>query len=460
MLFVAISHPDEFVRTQSLLPEEIQGVELCLDRFPEINRDLIQEWIQISRHPLMLTLRKSSHGGKFSGSEAERESLIERLLSLEPDFFDLEYDMNPDFLNRVIERYNKTKMILSYHSFHEPRPNLHAIYQNMEAFPAYGYKIAIFTESTNDALRMLLFAKSHSRLSVICMGDRGQFSRILGPVFGNLIDYASLQEGKETAPGQISVQDMIQIYGYSKLGSHTRLYGLIGDPVSESQSHIYHNRVFREKQLDCVYVKMQVKPEELMDFFPLAQQIGFRGLSVTMPLKEKILPFLQKIEPKAISIGAINTLVLTQDFITGSNTDGIGALDAIEKRRSVFEKKVVLIGAGGAARAIAFEAHRRGAFVFIVNRTLQKAHDLAKDIGCQSRSFSDFPSEYDILINCSPILPDIDLQKILPTALAMDIVYRPRETPFLSIAKSAGCEIVYGDEMFFNQAAAQFIEWF
>lgn len=459
MLFVSISHPDEFLKVQSLLPGQIQGVELRLDRFPEINKNLLRNLIETSSYPLMFTLRKATHGGGFSASETERESLIEQLLLLEPDFFDLEYDMNPVFLNRVLQKYKKTKFILSYHSFEETPQNLYEIYQAMASFLVYGYKIATFAKSTNDALRLLLFARKHPQVSAICMGEKGQFARVLGFVCGNLLNYASLQEGKETAPGQISVHDLVHIYGYTRLGPHTKLYGLIGDPVSKSHGHLYHNEVFRKKQLDCVYVKMQVQPEELSDFFPLARDLGFQGLSVTMPLKEEVLPFLQGVDPQAQFIGAINTLVFTKGQMIGTNTDGIGALDAIEKRRSVFGKQVVIIGAGGSARAIAFEAHRRGSRVFVCNRTLQKAQKLAQEIGCKAGLLSDLPLVYDILINCSPVLPDIDPQKILSSALVMDVVYVPRETPFLLMAKNAGCEVLCGEEMFFNQAASQLAKW-
>jgi 3-dehydroquinate dehydratase/shikimate dehydrogenase len=384
---------------------------------------------------------------------------MEELLHLEPPFFDLEYDMNSAFLFKVLQKYKKTKIILSYHNFEETPQDLLPIYQAMTRFSAYGYKIATFSRSSNDALRMLVFAKNHDKVSVICMGEKGQFARVLGPVCGNLIDYASLEDGKATAPGQMSVCDLIDVYGYLQRSSHTKLYGLIGDPVEKSLGHLYHNGVFRSKGLDCVYVKMQVASEELAEFFPLATNMGFQGLSVTMPLKEKVIPFLSAIDPSAQSIRAINTLIFRNNQWIGINTDGIGALDAIEKKRSVFEKKIVIIGAGGAARAIVFEALRRGADVCIANRTLQKAQELAREMGCQAVSLSDIPSFYDMLIVCSPVVPNIDEKKVVASALVMDIVYIPRETPFLKLAKSLGCEILYGEEMFFSQAAAQWNGW-
>ncbi len=459
MLFVSLSHPDDLQVLKFLPQGHVQGVELRLDRFPEKRIEQVQSYLLSSPCPVMLTLRNRLHGGMFSGSEQERESLIEEFLCLEPEFFDLEYDMDPSFLKKVLGKYQKTKIILSYHNFEETPQDLLEIYEKMAIFPAYGFKLATFAKSTNDALRMLVFSKAHSNVSSICMGEKGQFARVLGPVCGNLIDYACLSKEKETAPGQMSVQDLIQIYRYAKLGPRTKLYGLIGDPVSKSRGHLYHNEAFARRHLDCVYVKMQVSSDELSEFFPLAKKMGFMGLSVTMPLKEEVLPFVREIDASALSIGAINTLIFHQDRLVGANTDGIGALDAIEKKRPIFGKTVVILGAGGAARAIAFEAQKRGAHVCICNRTLQKAQELAQEVGCAFASFSNMPVNYDVLINCTPTLPDIDPKKIVSSALVMDVVYVPKETPFLLMAAKLGCEILYGEEMFFNQAAAQLAKW-
>jgi 3-dehydroquinate dehydratase/shikimate dehydrogenase len=274
---------------------------------------------------------------------------------------------------------------------------------------------------------------------------------VLGPVAGNLIDYACLNEDQKTAPGQLTVHELVDVYGYHKLNPNTHLYGLIGDPVSRSKGHLYHNEIYQHS----VYVKMNVEAEELSTFFPLAIQIGFRGLSVTMPLKEKVLPFLHSIDSQAKQIGAVNTILIKDGYLSGYNTDGRGALDAIEKRIAITGKKIVLVGAGGAAKAIAFEAHRRGAYVLILNRTVQKARELAIEVGCQSGGLTEVPLDYDILINCSADSLAIDSRKILPSALVMDVIYVPRETPLLQKAASLGCQVVYGDEMFFNQAAAQ-----
>jgi 3-dehydroquinate dehydratase / shikimate dehydrogenase len=447
MLFVPIAD----LYLLPLVPEEADGIELRLDLLPTLDVEAIKGLLINRTHPFLFTMRKSSQGGRFIGSEEEREALIEKYLELEPQFFDLEYDTRPAFIEKVTRSFTKTRFILSYHNFQETPRDLGVIYEEMAKVPVYGYKMAALAVSTNDALRLLLFGREHPQVSVISMGEKGEFARVLGPVCGNLIDYACLDADQKTAPGQLTVKELVDVYDYHKLNPSTHLYGLIGDPVSASKGHLYHNQIYQQS----VYVKMNVKAEELSTFFPLVIEMGFRGLSVTMPLKEKVLPFLQSIDSKAKQIGAVNTILIKERGLSGYNTDGSGALDAIEKHVFVAGKKVVLIGAGGAARAIAFEAYQRGAHVLILNRTFQKARELAMEVGCQSGRLSEIPSEYDILINCTPDLLAIDSKKILPSALLMDVVYVPRETPLLQKAASLGCQVVYGDEMFFNQAAAQ-----
>lgn len=437
----------------------VDGIELRLDLFERVDLESIRIFLRNTPYAVLLTVRKEASGGKYLKSESEREMLIERLLGLEPAFFDLEYDMNPHFLQEAIKRYPKTKFILSYHNFQETPSDLEGIYRAMRKYAAFSYKIAAMVHSTNDALKMLLFVKNRPHLSVVCMGEKGEFARVLGPVVGSRITYASLNSKEKTAPGQLSVSELTDLYHYPSLNEKTAIYGLIGDPVEKSVGHLYHNRLFRKRGINAVYVKMGVKPEELSEFIPLATCLGVKGLSITMPLKEKILPFLDEVEPAIQQVGAVNTLLFKEGKIRGTSSDGQGALDALEKKGSVRGKKVVLLGAGGAARAIAFEAKRRGADVLILNRTLQRAKEAAADLKCQAGAIDEMPLEYDILINCLPNLMPIELEAIKPKTVAMDITYSPKETAFLKAACLRECQIVYGEEMFVNQAAEQTAFW-
>ncbi len=452
MLFTSLSNPD----IPKDLPPAVEGLELRLDLCPKIDLEEIKKFLSASPLPVMLTLRKPSQGGKFHGTEEEREGLIERLLAFSPPFFDLEGDMRPAFLLKATQSHPKTRFVLSHHDFEKTPENLHEIYTTLSRHSPFTCKIAVMATSANDALRMLLFAKKHPGASAICMGEKGKFARVLGKVAGNLLDYAVLKGDQPTAPGQISIQDLVDIYRYPSLNTHTDIYGLIGNPVAKSPGHIYHNGVFQKRNVNAVYIKMIVNPEELETFIRYAKELGIRGLSVTIPLKEKILPFVDEMDAKTRATLAVNTLLFKGGRIYGTNTDGTGALDAIEKQLKVKGKKVVLIGAGGAARGIAFEATARGAHVLILNRTRSRAEELAAAVGGASGGLEDIPLDADILINCSPDPMPIDIPS---TSLVMDIVIAPKETSFLKEAQRLGCRIVHGEEMFLNQAQAQTNFW-
>lgn len=454
MLFLSMARPDRPIKDGSPLC----GVELRLDLFPHVDLACIKKYIQISDQPVILTLRKASQGGKFQGTELEREKFVKQLLRLAPSFFDLEYDTDPDFINEVIQSFPKTRFILSYHNFCGTPSDLDMLYRTMQTYSAFHYKIATMAHSANDALKMLLFARRHPNLSVICMGEKGEFARVLGPIAGNKINYASPNANEQTAPGQLTATTLMDIYRYPDLTSQTAIYGLIGTPVINSRGHHYHNSVFRERGVNAVYVKMSVNAQELNEFIPLAKKFNIQGLSVTAPLKEAILPFVDEVDRKAHRIGAVNTLRFDNGRIRGTNTDGEGALDALENKTSVQGKKIVLLGAGGAARSIAFEAKARGAEVVVLNRTLERAKKVGADIGCEAGGLNAIPN-YDILINCSPDPMPINSKKIQEGKVVMDVVYYPRERSFLKEASAKGCQIVYGEEMFLNQAARQTAFW-
>ncbi len=455
MLFTSLSSP----HIPKDLPAAVEGIELRLDLWPRIDLEEGNALLRTAPCPVMLTLRKASQGGKFSGTEEEREKLIEQLLALSPPFFDLEGEMRPEFLEKAVKNHPKTRFVLSHHDFEKTPENLSEIYQSLSRYSPFTCKIAAMANSTNDALRMLLFAKSHSNVSAICMGEKGEFARVLGKIFGNAVDYAVLQGHGKTGPGQLTVEELVDIYHYPSLNEKTAIYGLIGNPIAKSPGHFHHNGVFRKRHVNALYIKMIVNPDELEPFIRYAKEIGIRGLSVTIPLKEKILPFINEIDPKTKQIGAANTLLFKKGRIYGTNTDGAGALDAIEKQEPCRGKKVVLLGAGGAARGIAYEAYMRGARLFILNRTLERAKEIAALVGGEAGGLSDVPSDADILVNCSPDPMPVDPDQIPSQALVMDIVISPKETPFLQAAQTRGCRVVYGEEMFLNQAAGQTKFW-
>jgi 3-dehydroquinate dehydratase/shikimate dehydrogenase len=345
------------------------------------------------------------------------------------------------------------KVIVSYHNLEET-PDLEIVLKQMQmAHPgAYCYKIATMAHSTLDSLRMMEFLQHHPNIIGLCMGDLGSITRICAPIFNVPIMYAPLEDEDKTAPGQLLAGELNEIYNFKSLTSQTKIYGLIGDPVDRSIGHLFHNDVFREDKRDAVYVKMRVAPGELSDFFALAKKLPFVGLSVTAPLKEAILPFVDEIDSKAQAIGAVNTLVFRNGKIYGSNTDGEAAIDVLG---DVKDKTIVVLGAGGSAKAIVYTAVRRGAKVIVVNRTAERAEELAKLFLC---GFSEKVPAYDILVNATTSTMPIDADSIMPDKIVMDIAFY--ETEFLQHAQEKGCFYQDGFPMYFQQAIAQQSTWF
>jgi 3-dehydroquinate dehydratase/shikimate dehydrogenase len=344
------------------------------------------------------------------------------------------------------------KIIVSYHNFEET-PDLEDVLKTLqEAHPqAHFYKIATMARSTLDSFRMMEFLQKHPKMIGLCMGELGTVTRICAPIFDVPLMYAPLVEEDKNAPGQLLVDQLQEIYHFKLLNQETKIFGLIGDPVHRSIGHLFHNDFFRTHSRNAVYVKMVVKPEELAQFFGSIKKLPFAGLSVTAPLKEAVLPFIDVIDPKAKAIGAVNTLAFRKGKIYGSNTDGDAALDVLG---DVQNKTLVVLGAGGAAKAIIYTAIKRGCHVVIVNRTPEKAEELAHQMGC---AWSPKVPPYDILVNTTSSSMPIDAQDILPGKTVMDIaVY---ETEFFKEAQRKGCFVLNGFPMFFQQALAQQAIW-
>ncbi len=330
-------------------------------------------------------------------------------------------------------------VIVSYHNFEET-PDLEKIYQTLkETHPnAHYYKIATFANSTLDSLRMLLFLKKHPQVIGLCMGELGQITRICAPIFDVPIAYAPLEEKDKNAPGQLTVDELSHIYHFHSLNPSTELFGLIGAPVSHSPGHLFHNDYFRTHRRNAVYLKMAVQPHELGLFFQFAQQLPFRGLSVTAPLKELVLPHR-----------AVNTLLLPT--LEGYNTDGEAAINALG---NIQDKVLVILGAGGAARAIALSCVQQGAHVIIVNRTLEKGKKLSQELRCY---WSETVPDYDIVINATTSSMPIQAEVLRPGKIVMDISLY--ETEFFKTALKRGCHCIDGWPMYVHQALAQQKLW-
>lgn len=250
-----------------------------------------------------------------------------------------------------------------------------------------------------------------------------------------------------------------------EIDTKTLLFGVIGKPVSHSMSPAMHNAAFSASGINGVYLAFDVSDVE--GTLRAVRALGIKGLSVTIPHKLSVMDYLDFIDPDAKAIGAVNTVVNNDGRLEGYNTDCSGAVMAILEKTGLKGKRVVLCGAGGAARAIAFGVKKEGAELVILNQIREEGEKLASDTGSVYRPLEDFPEDgCDIIINSTPLgmSPNIDASPVNPDVFrssmtVMDIVYNPLQTKFLKDAAKAGCTVIDGTKMFIYQGAIQFELW-
>lgn len=263
-----------------------------------------------------------------------------------------------------------------------------------------------------------------------------------------------------------------------EISGKTRVCGIFGDPVEHSLSPTMHNAAFKELDLDFVYLAFRVKKEGLNAAISGAKKLGIHGLNITMPLKQPVVKYLDKVNSTAKSIGAVNTILNLHGKFVGYNSDGIGALKALrENNVSIRRKSVLLLGAGGAGRAIAFQLAQEAKRLVILNRSIDKAKALAKVLHkkLNKKVTGNLLSptlikrkleNVDVLINATSVgmYPKakrslVDPDWLRPDLCVMDIIYNPLETKLANDARSAGAKVVSGIEMLVQQGAVSFEIW-
>jgi 3-dehydroquinate dehydratase/shikimate dehydrogenase len=369
------------------------------------------------------------------------------------------------------------RVICSHHDFESVPSDLVRIYERMASGKARVMKIAVQANDITDCipvLRQLERAKSEGRKMIaIAMGDAGLMTRILGPSRGAFLTYGSLDESRATAPGQLSAKDLRDLYRIDRISQETKIFGLVGQPVTHSVSPHIHNAAFAAGNFDAVYI-----PFEVIDLDAFMQRMvrptsreldwNLRGFSVTAPHKRAIVEHLDWIEPSALAIGAVNTVVIDGDQLHGYNTDAVAALAPLRRLMELKDANVAVIGAGGAARAIVWSLRDEGARVTVFARDAGRGAETAELIGADHADLSGAKfDEFDIVINATPAGTRGETEtetvataeQLRGAGVAYDLVYNPAETRFMREASEAGCQVVGGLEMLVAQAAIQFQLW-
>ncbi len=298
----------------------------------ELRLDYIRTKVNIGRLlegrpcPVLVTVRREQDGGRFNGGEKERRVLLRSAIAAGVEYIDLEGDVAGE-----IPRFGPTKRVISYHDFRKTPDNLEEIHAALASKDADIVKLATMANHPEDNLRMLRLAQSSEVPTIgLCMGDIGVPSRILASRFGAPFTYATFHHERRLAPGQLSFQEMMEIYHYNEITPETEVYGVIGDPIEHSLSPLVHNAAFRELKMNKVYVPFRVPREDLPGFVDVAREFGLRGLSVTIPHKEAVLRKVTQFEAAVKGMGAANTIVFQDQENVGSNTDYRAAMDSLE----------------------------------------------------------------------------------------------------------------------------------
>lgn len=443
-------------------------------RLIELRLDYISGEVNLKRlladrpSAVVVTCRRERDGGKWSGTEEQRMMLLRSAIAEGVDYVDLEDDVAS-----LIPRYGKTRRIVSLHDFRKTPDDLEEIHARLASRDADIVKIATTANQPHDNVRMLqLVQRSKVPTVGICMGDIGTPSRILAGRFGAPFTFATFHHERTLAPGQLSYQQMTEIYHYDRIDASTVVYGVVGDPIGHSLSPMVHNAAFRQLGVNAVYVPFRVPREHLAQFLDDAPALGIKGLSVTIPHKESVLKKLAHMDESMKGIGAANTLLFADGKISGSNTDFYAALGSLQQaleehhgRATSLENQTALVlGAGGAAKAIAFGLKQLGAQVIIAGRTPQRSQQLADALKCKTLDWaSRYSIQPDVLVNCTPVgmHPNVDAtpydkHHLRPSMVVFDTVYNPENTLLIKDARSQSCTVVTGVEMFVRQACLQF----
>jgi len=458
-------------------------VELRLDFLEGLGEQDLEGLVRELGDRCIITLRPVDEGGRFDGAESDRIRLLTQAAQGRPRFADIEYRHLKrwgDLSWKIGPTPGHPRLILSLHDCTGRPAKLQRTIQDMAAEPDCSVVKAAWSArhiADNFEAFDLLRAVPKPMIAV-CMGESGLLSRVLAAKFGAFGTYCSLGAGRESAPGQLPLAEMKELYRFDRIDADTQVYGVVGCPLAHSMSPAIFNAAFEQAEINAVYLPMLVQPAE-DDFRDFVREmlarpwLGIGGLSVTLPHKEHAFRLCREaLDEVSLASGAVNTLIVTGEKMAGLNTDAPAALEALTVRLGCAPKDlsgvpVDVLGAGGVARAVLAALSNCGCKLTVYNRTPQRSAALAGRFDCQAKPWEERTARQgQVLINCTSVgmwphsertpLPAAGLESC-PTVF--DAVYNPAVTRLLSEAEACGCKTVSGVEMFVRQAMGQFEAW-
>jgi 3-dehydroquinate dehydratase/shikimate dehydrogenase len=416
------------------------------------------------RATLIATCRRLEAGGRYRGTITRQLAHLAEAIQAGCEWYDLEIETVQKHPGKMLDRLlDQGRQLTSAHFFLTSPADLARVATELASSPCDAIKIAVHCKSLTESRKLLTFAQRRPNIVAVPMGDVVLPARFLALRQRNSFAYAPVENS--TAPGQISLDQMKRIYRAEQFDSRTRVYGVIGDPIAHSLSPAMHNAGFAARRRNAVYLPFLT--HDLRDFIDSVEPLGIKGFSVTLPHKERILRFLHRCDPLAERIGAVNTVVVqSSGKLHGYNTDYVGLLQTLERRVKLRGSRVLIVGAGGAARAVAFALAQAGSAVFVTARRHQRAKHLARAMGGEAVERASVRSmAFDAIVNATPVgmHPSVARSPLeadeLNCRLVFDIIYRPQATKLLQMAVRRGIQTVSGVDMFVAQGAEQWKIW-
>lgn len=416
------------------------------------------------RRPVVVTCRAAWEGGHFTGSEEERERILAAAQAAGAEYVDVE--ARADFASAMVRRRRGRGVVLSMHDFDGVPPDLPARALAMRSTGAEIIKLAVTPHRLTETAAIMARAAEPPFSDsgdvdghvLIGMGQPGVPTRILAARLRNRWTYA----GDAVAPGQIPTGRLLETFRFRRIRPDAALFGVVGNPIAHSLSPVMHNAGFAALGMNAVYVPLQAGSVE--DFVAFARATGMHGASVTAPFKVGILDHLDEVDPLARRVGAVNTLVVRGGRWLGSNSDVEGFLAPLAGRMALKGVRAAVLGAGGAARAVAVALVHEGASVAVCARRAEAAADVARLSGASAGTWPPRPGSWDVLVNATSAgsrgRDDEPMAGVaLDGEIVFDLVYVPADTPLLRRARAEGCLTIGGIEMLVAQAERQFQLW-
>lgn len=471
---------NELIEKIKLAEDSADVIEIRFDCLNESEIDFVLNNLPVIKS-MLATFRVKTQGGKRDLSLRDRLTFWQNFLTRNKNKnFYVDFEADTSFFQSLV----KSKTIWSQHFFNKSPSNLPDIYSALSKVSQSDIvKIAVQTQDITDTIpiwNLLKRAKSENQEIIpIAMGESGKWTRILGLAHGAFMTYASLDSNSETAPGQVSAQELHEVYRAKELNAETEVYGILGSNTGVSMSPYIHNEAFKFHKLNSVFVPLQVQNlDEFMRRMVKKEtrevELNFKGFAVTLPHKQSIIKHLEFLDASARDIGAVNTVKIQDGKLYGYNTDAHGFIQPLlQSYGDLKDAKVAVLGAGGAARACVYALKEHGAKVTIFARNLEKAQNLAEEFGVQAAQLQTPEStlhtyeNFDILVNTTPLgmkgkaeneTPAI-AEQLKGLHLVYDLIYVPFQTPLMAEADKVDVPKIGGLAMLIAQAIEQQRIW-